>query len=331
MTNINGAISSIQTKNIQAQYVYRPSAALLDIWKLLIANELIRQWQNVELDFEFENALNLLDRTNEHNLSTLLTNIQVKTQQIKQSSKLSENLEDSMSWLENYFFARVTTKLYSSGESWKVKNIESIKNLLSPNWSEAAPQKLTTFLADLLEILVEDKNNFEKQRILYLEQEVSAWKEYFQVKTQLIASGSVNLVDNQIDLEIMWRSIAQSFEAKLYAENFARLIYGTESLINLCQTYYDYALRSSQFLERVQKSLEKKITKDIVSLPVYIYCNTLDATQEKERIRHWMGHSIGYWGYAPVSWQQFEAKLLQNTEIIARKMFQDFYDRFIKI
>ena len=324
MNNINDAIS-FQNSN-EAKHIYQPSPILLNIWKLLIANQLITQWQNVELNVKIENALDIFERTNEQTLSTLLTNLESKINQLKQTKELVENPENTISWLENYFFDEIVPKLRVSFQTLRAKNIENIEKLISVDWSRAGPKNLTIFFGNLLQVLTEDKNNFDRQRIIYLKQEKSAWQQYFKLRPQLNRPS-----DYHNELELMCRTIAQIFKLKLYAENYAGLSYALESSINLFQTYYDYATRSSKLLKQVQGSIDEKVAKDIISLPVYMYFDRIDVASEKEALVSWLGHSIGYWGSSPVSWQQLEEKLLQNSESTARQIFKDFYNSFVDV
>ena len=323
--NSNGAVSF--ENNDKTKYVYQPSINLLDIWKLSIAEELITRWQNVELDLEFEDSLSILKKINEQTLSVLLTKLNSKINQLKQTKESNENLENLISWLENYFFDEIIPELRQSLQTLKAKNVENAERKISVDWSKSSPKKLTIFLENLFQTLTKDKDNLEKQRIIYLKQEASAWQQYFKLKTQLATPQSINY---QNELEIIWSAIAQIFKSKLYVENCAGFGYILESLINLFEKYHNYTSRSLQLLDRVQESIQQKIFSDLIYLPLYDYLDKIDAVSQNEAIVAWLGHSIAHWGYAPVSWQQFEAKLLENSKSIAREIFQEFHDSFIE-
>lgn len=329
---VNG---NIHIPDNQAQYNCQPPQYLLGNWQLQIAKEMIGQWRDSPASPKFcksaQALLESIDLTNQQikqGFAPLSNKLDLEIQQKINITELNESIvydNDKISLL----FEQIAQELENILQNLANKNIEAIKNLFSVYWQEISPQKLKVFLEQLCENLLIEKNKFNTQRIEQLDAQTSAWQAYFILNQKLHKSSS-NSLKYQVLIESMWRAITISFKLKLrlkFIEDYSQMI---ESLIILCHGYYELVNCSCKILDRIQDSLDKKSASslDIISLPAFMLFNENDVWEQKNVIEVSVGHSINYWGHTSITFQEIEANLLKNVEIIILANYPKFWQFF---
>ena len=319
-----------QNETLKTQLVGHPSQILLDNWKLWMAKEVVEQWQsNQEVQLNLDDTLNNLNVTKNNYFNVLLEQLKLKIELTKKTIVSLQQLEQERTNLEEYFFQKIINKTQEAHYSIRDNTLKIFDKLVASDCHHASPQKLILFFKKLSEGLSWLRNKFEKQRINYLKKESSSWQAYFRLSEKLNSSSGNTLEDKGIE-ESIWNAISLGFESKLNIEKYAIYNQVIVNLIQLCQSYYNSANRSLKLLKKIEVSLKKKSSLDLISLPVFTNLKKIDTKTQRRLIEVWIGHSLNYWGNSPVSWQQIEAKLLENIEPVALALYKDFEHCFIE-
>lgn len=325
----NKTKNQLQYDSNSPQIAYQPSKALLENWSLWMAYEVVEQWLTAsQVSFEQPDIINLIPKETG---KVYLEKLYLKIQQLKNLSDCVKDLENAETEIKQYLYNELIIQIQGTLQASRVKSIESICQLISKNRQQASLETLTAFFRDLCKFLNDRRKDFEEKKIDNLRRENSAWQAYLKLSHQLKVNQfiSVDKIDKSTE-EAVWRAICMCFESLLNAEYYAAQSQIILSLLHSCQTYCDSVNRSTEILHRIQESLKKKSTLEVISLPVFTYLKKIDAAHQKRLIEIWIGHSIDHWGNSPVSWQQIEAKLLKNLEPVALNTCRDFQHCFLE-
>ncbi|MBW4532322.1 MAG: hypothetical protein KME09_00110 [Pleurocapsa minor HA4230-MV1] len=318
----------IQPINLQLQ-------DLLNNWRYVVAKRVVEQWHQTATDFKFGepllNSLNLTNQQSETSFDILQKKLKLKVWQTKESTNFKDFNLNSNQLLFNYLDDAIQ-EIKLILQNARTKNTEAMQQLISLDWQQSSSSQLTLFFDSLLKKLIAQKNIFENNRKIYQEYETSAWQSFF-ILNQKLQKVAVDSVQYNNITDCKWKAIFAIFEAQLKATYYQIYLDALQNLIERAQTYYDLLIQSSRILEQLQESLNKKydLAFQIKSLPAFMYLDTnmIDAIKYKKSLENWIGHSINYWGYSSISWQQIETKLLEDLEPIVLDIYVDFRQFFI--
>ncbi|NJK58330.1 MAG: hypothetical protein HC939_21305 [Pleurocapsa sp. SU_5_0] len=316
-----------------SQSINKPLKSLLDNWQVIIAKEIVEQWQQPSNNFKLleKKLLNSINQTNhksEKVFDFLEKKLELKIRQIQDTLEYTNFNLNNNDELLNYL-EKVTEKLNSSLKSLQSKNTQVVQELVSVDWQQVLSHDLTILFDKLIKILFAQQTNFINKKKTYEKNEASAWQAYFILNQQLQRITVNSSVYNAIT-ESKWRAIFICFEAKLKVAYYDVCIEREQDLIEQLQTYYNLLIKSSEILDHLQESLNKKSISSlqIISLPAFMYLNEINAVEQKTEIENWVGHSLNHWGLSAISWQEIEKKLLENLESKVLTMYQDFCQFF---
>ena len=309
---------------------FKPNQALLDNWKLWIAKEVVEQWQNKPLEYlKLSSVKNALDLTNNNTEAALTQRLRLEIEQSQQSAASIENFQEVVAYLEDYYSNEIIAELQQIGRSLRSGAIETLKSLASTDSGQAAPKKLMLFFKSLSTTLSEQKNDYKQQKIQYTNQSTSAWQAFLKLS---------NMLNDTRENSLEYLSIKQSvnnalviyFVAKLNIEIGTLKSQITTNLIELCRSYYNSAYRSRKMLNQIYSSLKQKCSVDLISIPVFTSLRKIDPDYQRRLLETWVGYSLNYWRNSEIPTSEIEAKLLENVEPIARRLYEDFYHCFIE-
>jgi len=92
----------------------------------------------------------------------------------------------------------------------------------------------------------------------------------------------------------------------------------------LLLSYIDSLDRSVTLLKEVLKSTDKKCNLEVAFLPVFSLLKKINIDEQKRLLEIWAGHKITYFGNSLLSYQQVEAKLLENLSPAILDLIREF-------
>jgi hypothetical protein len=313
---------------VQAQPIDHYLQDLLDNWRYVIAKVVVDKWQqntsDLKLGDELLNSLNLTTHQNEKSFDILQKKLRLNIWKAKEStSYIDFNLNNNQLLFNK--LDDVLEELKLTLKTSKTKNAEVMEQLISAAIQQTSSYQLATFLNSFLKRLIVQKTDYESNTRRYQEYETSAWQS-FLILNQKLQKVPTNSVQYNNITKCKWRAISVIFEAKLKIKYYQDSVYWLEGLIDCSQNYCNVLLQSSQIFERLQESLNQRYVSGfkVISLPVFMYLNKIDAIEQKKTIENWIGHSINHWGSSSISWKQIENKLLENLEPITLNIYKDF-------
>jgi hypothetical protein len=318
----------------QSNKIKKPLNDLLKNWQIILAKEIVEQWQESSssmLEENLLNSINLINNQSSQNFTISEKKLELKIRKIKESIKYSEfNLNNNQELFKN--LEEISQELHVSLLVLRSENIEAMKELVSFDWQEIVAHNLVSYFDTILANLAIQKADLLHQKNTYQRNEISAWQAYF-ILNQKLHKVTINSSTYNYLTESKWRAIFVCFEAKLKVVYYHDFIQRIENLIDQSQTYYQLLIKSSQILDHLQQSLNKKSALSLeslqaMSLPVFMYLKQVDAEQQKKKIENWIGHSLNHWGDSTKSWQEIENKLLENLEPTVLNVYQDFHQFF---
>ena len=326
--------NSKEIKNIKRKQVERPSAALLDNWKVGMAIEVIEDWsKNGSIKLPLNEALAVLDLSQnssfQDSLNTLIQSLKLELSTSQKTNFSANNLEEHRNNIEEYFLKNIKEKLQKVSQQIIVRSRATLRKLISLDCQQASPHKLRQYFQDLLKKLEEQKNHYEEMKSDYLKQETAANRAFFKLKNQL-SSCEINSLEYLGIQESMCKAIVIYFESKFQVEINTIVSQIMLNQIQLCQSYYDSANRSLALLKQIKKSLEDKYSLKIISVPIFTHLKQVDPHYQKSLLGLWIGQSLNHWGNSTKSWQEIEAKLLDNIEPLALSFYRDFQHYFLE-
>jgi len=316
----------LKKKDSLTPSIYQPSERLVENWKFWIAHEVVEQWQQSSQDrTDLKITLNLDDK---QFLSETSDKLKAKIESEKLALNASENIEKAKLSIEKYF-DEIALSFQKRLKTKRSISTKSFKESLSANFHALSPDNLTSLIANYANFFTKRRNYFETEKNTHLRRQASAGIAFINLseKFNSLASNSLGYMTMK---ESIWNALRVYFESKLLAKNFTVLHQTTLGLLELCQSYLDSVTRSSEVLELILKSLKGKSSLDILSIPVFSYFKKINALEQKEKIEIWSGHRMNHWGNAPVSWQQIEARLLENLESVAFDIYMEFQECFFE-
>lgn len=326
VNNINSPVSTYQSNK-------KPLKDLLDNWKIMIAKEIVEQWQQPSansklLEKKLLNSINQTNQASKKLLDSLEKELELKTWVIKDTLEYTSfNLNNNDELLA--YMINITGELKSSLNSLQGKSTEAIGEFISLDWQQVMSHDLVTLFDRLKTKLIAQKTDFINKKNMYEKDEASAWHAYL-ILNQKLQGVTVNSSKYNEITESKWRAVLIGFKAQLKVTYYHNCIQREEDLINQFQTYYNLLIKSSRILDHLQKSLSKKFfsSLQVMSLPAFTYLDEVNAEEQKSEIENWVGHSLNHWGLSAISWQEIEMKLLENLESKVLSMYEDFCQFF---
>jgi hypothetical protein len=299
------------------QYTFEPSESLLYNWKLWIAQEVVVQLRdNQAEELDWAQVIMQLDLSEKKVFSALFKEIEQEFEQIKAQISLVIEPEKAQASLEEFFLKITQKQLHQKSQKLKYQMTEYLQSSLSSDFQQASPRKLIKFLEDLAKSLFYQKNDFEKQKVYYRKQENAAFQAFVKLKENQDPKGIAN-------------SLLLIFKSKLNIDVCEIYSCTLLNLIQQCQTYCESSRRSEVMLNKIEASLKAKTSIDLISLPVFSILNQVDIDRQRALLELSTSHSLNVLGTSIITWQQVEAKLLQNVESVARKVCSDFQSQFM--
>ncbi len=319
MHNKNGTIKA-EAYQKNSQYILEPSESLLENWKFWIAKEVVVQLRDSkEVKSHLSQITEKLNLSQKRIFSELFEELRQEMSKIKAQISLAQEPDKARTSLEEFFLREVEHRLHQKSQDLKYQSVEYLQNFLSPDFQQASPKKLIKFLEALAKSLFYQKNDFDKQKIYYREQENAAHKAFLKLTT---------LQESPLE-EGIANSLLLIFESQLNIKICDICSYTFFDLIQKCQVYCESSRRSEAMLSKIESSLTAKSSIDFISLPVFSILNEIDVDEQRELLEYSTSHSLNVLGAKMVTWQQVEAKLLQNVEVVARKVCSQFQSRFM--
>ena len=303
---------------------------LLENWQIWMAIEVVEQWLEASPSLKQSDILNSFDllRIQNDSFNLLFQRLIVEIEQSKELNNSLEDIDKLRNYLlKEYYQNNILLELQQTNHNIRKEKIEVLHQLVSTDYQQASPVKLSLFLQDFVTGLVSQRNHLEQEKIKYLKKEISAWQAFFNLCNKLN-----NSVKNSIEYlcikECVWNSLLVSFESKLKVDTYTSYSQTLLDLIHSCRSYYDSVNLSAKKLEEIQTSLKQKCTLELISLPIFTELKRVNSGEQKKLIEIWVGHSLNYWGNSPVSWQQIEAELLKNIEPLIIELYKDIHHYF---
>ena len=293
---------------------FAPSQPLLDTWKLWLASEVVTQLME-----KFEVSLNLTSICGDLSFidveseifSPVVDSLVEKADSLKASASSTVDVYQLEMILEEFYLKVIFPELHKIGQSLKQKSMKHLQSSLSDDLQHCSPKNLIKFLEDLVEILFLQRQDFEEV------------KNYHRAIEQGAEKAFTHLSNLPLEFGDMSNALVWQISSRLQVEICQICSQTLFSLIQLCQSYCELSRRSAQMLSKVKVSIQSKTSIEFISLPVFTLLNKVDSDDQRRRIDLWVGHCINYWGKAPITWQQLEAKLLQNIEPVAIHLLSD--------
>ena len=305
---------------------FQPSQSLVDNWKLWMAIEVVEQLKSSELtSLQLSSIINTLDFSKRDVFVSQFDKLNQKISFLNLDNISIENVGKVKDSLEKYYFDTIDLEMQKSSQELTIITNNKLRQLLSEDIKKASPQKLMKLLEDLVKILASNKNDFEKSKIGFIKQENAAWNAYYNLIGSSFSKSEY--LDNK---ESICKALSICFISRLQVSKYSIFSQTILNIIQICQSYYDSCRRSKRMLDRIQASLSKKCSLNLISLPVFTMLNRIDISEQKKLIEMYTGHHLNSWGSALVSWQQIEAKLLENLDYIALKLYKDLQTCFME-
>lgn len=302
---------------------------LLKDWQIWMAIEVIEQWKSYDrVRLNLVNTLDDLDVTKNNDFAVLLEQIKAQIQNDKKLDVSIKKIEEYRISFEEYFLSDVEQKIQNSSYVLRKSTITSFNSVISFDCQKASPENLLILFNALSDSLCIQKINFDEQRTKYLKKENSVWRAYFRLLDKL-DNCVIDSFEYKAIVESIWNAIIIGFEAKFNIEKYTAYSYIVQSLIQLCQHHHNSANRSLKLLNLIQRSLKNKFNEDSLSLPVFGNLKRIDISTQRNLIEIWLGHSLNFWSNTSVTWQNIEAKLLENIEPVILELYEDFYNCFL--
>lgn len=296
-----------------------PSAFLLDNWKLWLASDVIIQLkEKTEVSLSLTSICSHFSSIDSKIFSSVVEKFQAKLDSLKSQASSVEQICSYRNASEEFYLKSVFPELYRVGQDLKYQSTKYLRKSLSKDFQQASPKKLIGFLEDLVEILFLQRQGFEELKIYYRTTGESANKAFNNLTNAPSAFDSMLNATNIIVNSKLQRDISDFCSQTLF------------NLIQLCQSYCEVGRRSFEMLSQVEYSVKSKCSVELISLPVFTSLNKIDLEEQRKLIEIWTGHCINHLGNTPVTWQQLEAKILQNVESPAQKLYCDFQACFLE-
>ena len=317
----------IKVNKVRQKLVHKPSPELLTNWQVLMAIEVVDKWiHEGDVRESIPNVMEQLDVSPEKSTNVLLDELNLAIERTKNTTISPETYRTE---IEEYFFNEIMTKLQDIGHNLRVNSREIFLEAISIDCQQASPKKLWEFLKDLSIKILAQKNKFEIEKSNYLKQEASSSRAFFSLANQL-NDYQPNSKNHRAIIESMWKANKICFESKFQVELYTIYSQALNNVAQECHSIHDSTVNSIKTLNTIKRSLRRKCTINILSVPIFTHLKRIDAHRQRHMLEVWINQSINYWGNAAVSWQQIEAKLLLNVEPLALSFYREFQHHFIE-
>ncbi|MGL5833595.1 MAG: hypothetical protein ACRC1Z_10250 [Waterburya sp.] len=224
--------------------------------------------------------------------------------------------------IDGFLEQALARELQKTERKLRCETREYFRKTLSNDFQEASPQNLIKFFKDLGQFLLFQKNDFEQQKINWLETENLACPAFFKLK---------DIQVSEQEQEIIWNALQVTLKNRLNVEILQILTRTLLNLIQICQDYCASTISSLRLLKAIESSLSEKCSDShnfqLISLPIASNLEQ-ELAKQRPRLEIDLGHSLNSWGSDSVPWQLVEKKLLDNLKPTAKILLLEIYTFF---
>lgn len=222
---------------------------------------------------------------------------------------LFKNKMDIDNLINNYYIKELSIV----NQKYEKEQLINFKDKIFKVFHNDAPYTVIVKLKVVIENITSKINHHNRVKIFYENQRNSALTSFY----------NLSKVSSIFNINAAWKALTLSCQAKIRIEKEKSIIESYNKLIHLCRDYVSYATSSYNLLNKLEKSLEKKVLNNIILMTI-INTQTIDIKKQQSSLEIWIGHSLNYWGNSPVSKMQIENKLVSNLLPLAESILIDF-------
>ena len=309
--------------NNQAQdLILQPSQALIDNWKLWMAQEIVNQLKTrTSVKANFEKIATLFKLSNLDDFDNIWDTFKNCFKEIKQKSSLINSYSILKQKLDREFSKIVINKFKNISTLLENKYCDRLEQYIADDLQKASPGNVISFLKDVSKLLLFQRRNLEDNKCVLAQKIKSVNKACINLSS---------LKNLKYEQQNIWNAFNLLFQFKFEKERDLVLSKLILKLLQIAQTYYNSAQRSFLLLTNVEKSLKSKCSIKLISIPIFMYFKTINLNYQQLLIDLWIGHNINYWGNSSVTIEEFEQKLLENINDISQSLFYEFQLSFLE-
>lgn len=300
----------------QEKLMLNPSEVLINNWKLWITKEVVVQFQTRNnMKSQLSNLSSVMDFNNLTNFENIYSQFNNKIVKLKQSCNSFAGLEIATNRLDKIFNNLIAKNLKSEVNRLEVVSINKLNEHLSEDLEKASPDNLRNYLKEVAKLFLAQRNKFNQIKINLIKQKKSANQAY---------NNLLQIENYQSEKESIWNALSLIYKLQFLIELKQLLSEIMLNLIQLNQEYYNLVNKTLKILEEVEISVTKDCSLILLSVPIFTSLNLIDIDEQQQLIDKWLGYKINYWGDSNISSQQLKAKIINNIDDLARKIFHDF-------
>ena len=309
--------------NNQAQnLILQPSQTLIDNWKLWMAQEIVNQLKTrTSVKANFEKIVTLVELSNLDDFDNIWDTFKNRFNEIKQKSSLVDSYSILKQKLDREFSNIILDKIKNIPTLLENKYCDRLEQYIADDLQKASPGNVINFLKGVSKLLLFQRRKFEDNKSILAR------------KIQSINQACINLSsseDFKSEQQNVWNALNLLFKFKFEKERDLVLSKFILKLLQITQAYYNSAQKSFLFLTNVEKSLKSKCSIKLISIPIFMYFETININYQQLLIDLWIGHNINYWGNGSVTIEEFEQKLMININDISQSLFYEFQLSFLE-
>ena len=306
------------------QIKIRPSQELLENWKVWMAIEIVSQLkktQSSSLGLEVIDPLfKIDDKSIFGNFEESITILKEKYLNLQKECSDSNQISKLRLELENYYFDKIVYRLQEIAQNIILRESDALKAVIFEIAKQTAPENMLMLLRKTSNYYLEQKNRYERAKIQYERDGVTALHEHESLLGKKITR----------DMETIKRTLFEIYLCTLKSERSRILSHLFANCIQICQTYAACSEGSLTLLNSIESELQSQCKLKEISVPIFSNLG-LNIERHKELLEIWIGgHPVAYWSNAPVSWQQIKKQLLENLTPDAAEFFKSFNKCYIE-
>lgn len=299
-----------------------PSQVLIDNWKLWMTKEIVVQLKTKNnVKSQLSNLSNVLNFDDLADLENIFGQYKQRVSNFKQSCNSFTDLEIATNILDKIFNNLISKELKPGVNRLKVLSRDRLNEHLSEDLEKASPENLINYLKEVAKLFLVQRNKFNQEKLNLIAQKESASQAY---------NNLLQIENYQSEEESIWNALTLIYQLQFLIELKQMLSEIMLGLIQLTQKYYNSVNKTLGLLEDVELSVTKDCSLILLSVPIFTSLNLINIYRQQKLIDEWIGAKINYWGNSEISSQQLKAKINNNIDSLARKIFHDFQLEFLK-
>ena len=314
-------MNNISSNTRQQNFVLKPSQLLIDNWKLWVAQEIVNQLKTrPAVEVNMSKLLPQIELNELDSFDEIWNVFLISFNRVSQQFNSNNDFQEIKIILDKKFFQCTQKKFQKTIASLEWNHCNHLQQFISDNLQKASPQSAMNLLKDISKLLLFQRRKIENDKYEAIEK-ISSITQAFQ---NLVNSNNSNEQDH------IWNALRLLYKCKIDKERYLILSNLILKLLQIIQSHYDSAQRTFLLLTNVEKSLAKKCCIELVSVPVFIYFEVLNINHQQLLINSWIGCNINYWNNSPIKVEDFEKKILDNIDDVAKSLFYDFQLSFLE-